>query len=404
MNITDKSIQAYIRQAQKDITKKYVSYSIGNNLWLRVHTKTGNATWLYRVAMPDDNFKSGYKFTFETIGSYPAITLLQAKIKATQIAEVVKSGTNPLEVKKEQEKSKVTFKQIWEKWYAAADIKPLTKERQKSQYKIHLSKIADVPVETITDKLAFDIVIQPILDAGNKIQAKAILSKLKQITKFAYQSHIIESNPFTDRFVIPDNYIVKKKDRERKRTMSFDELTRFLLALEQAYSQNLIDIRYHHFFKLVILLGTRKAELANRKWEHYHNGVLKLTETKTGDDLDIKLPTQAIKLLDELAELRMNDYIFFGSRLNQTHFSIRSILDYFNKVTALANLDDLTVHDLRRTFCSRNSELGERYEYIEKAVNHRIQGTGATYHHSDLLEERFKMLQRWANHVDSITL
>ena len=63
MKITDKSIQAYIRQAQKDTTKKYVYYSIGNNLWLRVHTKTGSSAWRYRIALNDDLVKSGYKFS-----------------------------------------------------------------------------------------------------------------------------------------------------------------------------------------------------------------------------------------------------------------------------------------------------------------------------------------------------
>lgn len=71
MNITDKTIQSYIKQAQKDISKKYVYHSIGNNIWFRVHTKSGNAAWLYRIAMPDNTVKSGYKFTNYTIGTNP---------------------------------------------------------------------------------------------------------------------------------------------------------------------------------------------------------------------------------------------------------------------------------------------------------------------------------------------
>ena len=399
MKITDKSIQAYIRQAQKDTTKKYVYYAIGNNLWLRVHTKTGSSAWRYRIALNDDLVKSGYKFSNTVIGHYPAMTLLQARLKSAELMAQVKTGINPIEAAKQRELSLITLEQIFNKWLTAATIKPLTREKLTGMYNNHLSKIANLPIEQITDKMAWDTIIQPIIDNGNHRQANIVLQKLKQLCTFAYQTHMINNNLF-DRLTIPNEYKTKKI---RERTLSIDELGIFLAALEQAYASALIDIRYHHFIKLTLLLGTRKSELATLKWDCYNQAkqTILLTDTKSGDDLLIKLPTQAIALFEELATQRINQYVFYGMKTDQ-HLSIRTLLTYFNKVTDLAKITELTIHDLRRTFSSRLSGLKYRLELIEKATNHRIQGTAKHYQHDDMLEERYEMLQGWADYLDGL--
>ncbi|HCY38789.1 MAG: Tyr recombinase protein [Pseudomonadota bacterium] len=401
MKITDKSIQAYIRQAQKDTTKKYVYYSIGNNLWLRVHTKTGSSAWRYRIALNDDLVKSGYKFSNTVIGHYPAMSLLQARLKSAELLAQVKTGINPIEAAKQQESNLVTLEQIFNKWLTAATIKPLTREKLTGMYNNHLNKLANLPIERITDKMAWDTIIQPIIDNGNQRQANIVLQKLKQLCTFAYQTHMINSNQF-DRLTIPNEY---KSKKIRERTLSVDELGIFLPALKQAYTTGLIDMRYHHFIKLTLLLGTRKSELATLKWESYNHDkqTILLTETKSGDNLLIKLPRQAITLFEELKTQQINQYIFYGMKANQ-HLSIRTLLTYFNKVTELAGITELTIHDLRRTFSSRLSGLKYRLELIEKATNHRIQGTAKHYQHDDMLEERYEMLQGWADYLDGIVI
>ena len=174
--ITDKTIQSYIRQSQKDTSKKYLYSSVGNNLWLRVHTKTGNAAWLYRIAMPDSSQKTGYKFTYLTIGQYPAITLLQARIKSSELAMQIKSGINPVEQKQQVTKNQTTLKQIWDKWMAIANIKPITRLKLNGMFNNHIIKLANHQIQSITDKMAWDTIIQPILDANNRTQARIVLT------------------------------------------------------------------------------------------------------------------------------------------------------------------------------------------------------------------------------------
>lgn len=404
MSITDKSIQAYIRQAQKDSSKKYKYYSIGNNLWLRVHTKTANAAWLYRIALPDATTKIGYKFSYITIGKYPDITLLESRLKAAELSKQVKAGINPVEAKEIAEKAKITVNQIWEAMINASQLKPRSIENYNGMYRNHIYKIGNLSVTTVNNQLVFNEVIKPILDNGNYRHANMVLCKIKQAFNFAYNTFMIEHMPIDTRLTIPNEF---KARTVRENTILSDDLPVFLKALEQAYQDYMIKITFHHLLKLILMLGTRKTELATAKWEQYNRvkQTLLITDTKTGDDLLIKLPKQAITLLEELYNQRINDYIFFSDKAITSHIEPRSVLKNLNRVIDMyaPALKNLTVHDLRRTFSSRLAGLGFRFELIEKATNHRIQGTAKHYQHDDMLEERYEMLQAWADYLGGLS-
>lgn len=401
MNITDKSIQSYIAKAERDTTKKYKHFSIGNNLWLRVSTKYKRATWLFRVALPDSSQKAGYKFTYYPIGLYPLITFKNARDKTDELNDIVRAGKNPLDLKKQEIESQITLKQIWEKWLAAATLKPGTTAKFPGLFKHHLAKLGDKPFLSITSKEAYNTIIQPILDNGHKAQAKIVVSKLRQLSRFACEAHLINKNNFVD-LVLPEAYKGKK---ERRRTLSIEELHKFLPALDELYDQKVLDIRYHHLIKLTLLLGTRKCELAFLKWENYNQATqtILLTGTKTDDDLLIKLPPQANNLLQELKLQQLNDYAF-PSLTKNAPLCIRSILYNLHKVEARAELEDLTMHDLRRTFSSRLTGLKFRLELVEKALNHQMQGTARHYQFDDMLEERYQMLMTWADFLDNLPI
>lgn len=233
-------------------------------------------------------------------------------------------------------------------------------------------------------------------------QARKVINKLHQLETFAFQSTSIDKKVLTD-FVLANEY-TKQIKKVRNRNLSFDEIEKFLIAIDSRYQKGILDIRYHHFFRLILLIGARKEEVATLTWRQYDrtNSTILLDKTKTDESLLIKLPKQAIQLIEDLANNPNNDYIFYDY-LKDTHFSIRSILYELGKIENETTITPhFQVHDLRRTFCSRLEALGFRREWIEKAVNHKIEGTSKHYQFDALLEQRNKMLQEWANHLDKL--
>ena len=61
-----------------------------------------------------------------------------------------------------------------------------------------------------------------------------------------------------------------------------------------------------------------------------------------------------------------------------------------------------TVHDLRRTATTRLSEMHWEEKWIEKCLNHKTAGVKRIYNRAEYAEDRKRMLQAWADHVDSL--
>lgn len=397
MRITDQTIKSLIIKSTKDKSKKYIFHNIGENLWLRVSTTKSTPTWVFRFCIKDATQASGYKSGSRTIGKYPKITLKQACEISDELNEKLKLGISQLSDKRDES---ITLLEVWNNWLNASELGEPYRKKCEGMFKYHLAKFSETPLKQITDKIAWDKIIKPILDAGHKRQAKHVLGKLKQITRFARETYLIDFVAF-DLLKMPNQYKVK---RERTRTLDTTELEAFLKALEFAYEEQIIDMTNHHLLKLILLLGTRKSELALLTRDKYNtnNNSIVLTETKNSDNLIIRLPKQAIVLFQELMELHRSNYIFPSIQKHNHHICIRSILYNLQKVTKIANINDFCVHDLRRTFSSRLTGLRFRLELIEKATNHRLQGTAKHYQHDSMLEERFEMLEHWANYLDSL--
>lgn len=404
MRITDQTIKKLISSSKNEINTsgepiKYKYHGLGNNLWLRVSTSKLKATWLYRTSFKCNSQKSGYKLGYHTIGKYPNISLKKACDIADELFEKFKLGENPLINKSEEQ---ITLREIWDNWYNSAEIGSTYRKKCDGMFKNHLSIYENTPLIQITDKMVYQNIIKPILDAGHKNQARHVLQKLKQIVRLAKATFLISFSKF-DSVKIPAEF---KTKRERTRTMEDEELAIFLKALDNSLNNNIIDITMHHLIKLILLLGTRKSELALLTWDKYSSKekTIILTETKNSDNLKIKLPQQAIDLIEDMYKLKQSNYVFPSIQNPQKHVCIRSIIYFLNKVTSTVKIENLTVHDLRRTFASRLTTLRFRLELIEKAMNHRLQGTAKHYQHDPMLDERYEMLIKWADHLDQLLL
>lgn len=393
MIITDKTIQANIRDAKKHSTVKYKMYGIGQNLWFRVHTKTGNASWQYRIALKDTSKKSGYKFSYLNLGIYPTLTLQHARIKAMELKEQVKSGINPHQQRKQDARQYKTLGDVFTMWLDQAQIKPAYHKRMIYDYNKHISKLGNTLMVNLTPELVQATIINPILKDNHDAQAKIILSKIKQLATFAYKKMITATDQLAR--LSNDFYTVKP----RQRTLDTKELIAFLEAME---ALKLAPAPYA-YIKLILLLGTRKMELAALKWSNYDRTAktLKLVNTKNNMDLLIKLPDAAIKLLDKLP--RATAYVFPSSKGATPHVSQTYANVQLKLICDKADIDGLTPHDLRRTFVTKLAELQYPHHIIDIAVNHKPAGVNAHYYTSAYLDERHAMLNEWASWLNSLT-
>lgn len=65
-------------------------------------------------------------------------------------------------------------------------------------------------------------------------------------------------------------------------------------------------------------------------------------------------------------------------------------------------MEPFTIHDMRRTASTQLQEHSWDEDVVEKALNHQKGGVAGIYNRAEYAKERTRMLQWWADYVDSI--
>ena len=92
------------------------------------------------------------------------------------------------------------------------------------------------------------------------------------------------------------------------------------------------------------------------------------------------------------------DYVFCSMQRSNTMLSATTL----NRMLEYIDLKGVTAHDFRATASTVLNEKGYSEDWIEKQLAHSHQNkTRASYNHAQYLNDRRKMLQDWADMVDT---
>lgn len=122
------------------------------------------------------------------------------------------------------------------------------------------------------------------------------------------------------------------------------------------------------FFLLCLLVGCRRSEGLTLKWADLDlaGGLWHKSRTKTGFAHTIPIPRSLLERLDALP--RINDWVF---ATQQGHWCRSMASERWTLIRRAAGLDDVTIHDLRRTCASWLCVQGTNLAVIGRGVlNH----------------------------------
>jgi integrase len=174
----------------------------------------------------------------------------------------------------------------------------------------------------------------------------------------------------------PAHGIKKFTEKSRDRFLSKEEIGRFLEALEREPSDTIRD-----FFMVALLTGTRKQEILNMRWADidFKEGTWNLTDPiKSRDPQKVILSGPVIEILQLREDKNPNGlpWVFPGkSGTDRLKDPRRGWVRILNR----AGLENLRIHDLRRTFGSWQAITGASLLIIGKSLNHRNQSTTQIY-------------------------
>jgi integrase len=137
------------------------------------------------------------------------------------------------------------------------------------------------------------------------------------------------------------------------------------------------------FFLLALLTGARRANVqAMRKSEiSLSEGVWRIPMTKNGTSQNVTLSPEAMAVLASRMESVEGDFIFPGT--GRTGHLVEPKTAWA-RILKNASLENLRIHDLRRTLGSWQAKSGASLTIIGKSLNHKTHQATAIYARLDL--------------------
>lgn len=205
---------------------------------------------------------------------------------------------------------------------------------------------------------------------GGSGTARRTTGLLGGILTYAVEISVIDSNPALG--------VKRTPDQKRERFLSDDEMNRVGLALTDAESDG-ANVLAVAAIRLFMLTGCRKSEILSLRRDEvdFQTRHLRLTDAKTGPR-SVPLNDAAIRILEDLPRIGSSPFVFPSDSASG---HIRDVQYLWRKIRKTADVEDVTIHDLRRTFGSKVLASGFSTYMVQKLLGHRDIRTTQIYAH-----------------------
>ncbi|HDL7750571.1 TPA: integrase arm-type DNA-binding domain-containing protein [Yersinia enterocolitica] len=369
----------------------------GNGLYLDVRP-SGVKTWRYRYWITPT--KDGRY----TIGSYPAVSLAEARRLREWAREQVKNGIAPKEAKAvERDIAKAenanTFEIVAKEWLDKKGehwAKNSKNQITGFMYNDIFPAIGAMPMREINASHILKI-IRDLESRG----AKSVAVKVRQWCSAIFCYGVATLRADSDPAAALRGAIIVPKT-EHSRPLTGDELRDYYLRLDSSTGNQATIIA----LRILPLVFVRQAELRSAEWSHidFDNAewVIPPELMKMGRMHRVPLSAPVISLLNELKKITGNRrWLFPNTRLNNTYMGASTLnraivqLGYARTV--------ITTHDFRATASTRLHEMGYRHEVIERQLAHVEKNrVSAAYNHAEYMPERRQLMEEWGQWVTGL--
>lgn len=383
-----KSLRPTPQAIEKKRADKYTDGD-GLQLWVRY---TGVKSWVkaYRWNSKQQTY---------TIGTYPAISLAEARQINSDIQDLIKRGINPKEQKKEQEAKKdnsLLFNTIAQRWHdeRKAHIAHTTYSRDYSQYERDIKP-------AIGNMLITEITPPDILAIGKAVEARGATDMARrairqtgQIFKQAIREGLVTFNPANDLTEALQPRKVKHHSR-----ITAQQLPKLLQDID-SYDGDIL-VRLGLWFMCYTFVRTQ--ELRFMEWSEidYKNKVWRIPAEKMKMERPhlVPLAPQVMKLLKQIKKLGFSDkYVFFNTTTHKPY----STNAFITALWRMGYKGRMTGHGFRGLASTTLHEQGYRHDAIELQLAHEQENKiSKAYNGAQHLPYRVQMMKDWADHVDN---
>ena len=373
--------------------------------------KLADEKGLYLEIMPNSakywrmKYRFGGKEKRLALGVYPEIGLKEARAKRDEARKLLADGTDPGETRKAMKAAQIadaeTFEVVAREWFAKNAASWAENHGNRVIRRLErdiFPWLGNAPIRGI-DAPKLLGALRRIEERGAVETAHRALQNCGQVFRYAIATGRAERDLSADlKGALPPvkgGHFAAVTDPKQ-----VAELLRAIDAYQGTFTVQCA-------LKLAPLFFVRPGELRQAEWKDFdlEAAEWRYTVTKTGTAHIVPLANQAVAILQELhAATGHGRYVFPSAR---TPNGSRPMSD----VALLAALrrmgfdkDETSVHGFRALARTILDEvLGFRPDFIEHQLAHAVRDpNGRAYNRTAHLPERKKMMQSWADYLDSL--
>ncbi len=334
--------------------------------------------------------RSGGRAQRQTIGTYPRVTLVEARDRALETLRAADRGIVGLG-KRSLVREDLTLQQLVDA-YIARHLKPNAKSWNniKSYFvgsRKQVSRIHHLLPRRVSEIAKADVVdvIDAIMAEGKPQSAVNLLRYIKMLFNWAADRDLVPANPF-ERIRPP------ARTRERDRVLSDLEIAAVWHASFQLMTP------YGQMYRTFLLTGQRRSEVSTMRWSEITGDTWVIPREKVKKDRAHAVPlTQTARdTLASLTNYGAEAFIFTttGGQSSSSNFA-----KVKREIDRLSGASGWTIHDIRRTVRSKFAELRVAREVARKVMNHEDGKVDRIYNRHEYLIEKREALARWEENL-----
>ncbi|MFH0783187.1 MAG: integrase arm-type DNA-binding domain-containing protein [Pseudomonadota bacterium] len=354
-------------------------------------------------------FRWDYRFAGKrktlALGVYPDISLKEAREKHEDMRRLLARDIDPMEFKKQkklevQAEVKNAFETVAREWFIKNKLVWTEKHAETIISRLQnniFPWLGKCDISALTAPMLLEV-LRRIEDRGAHETAHRVKQICGQVFRYAIATGRAERDPSFDL----RGALTPTRSKSMATITDPEKIGALMVAID-GYQGSIIT---RCALKLAPLTFVRPGELRHSEWSEINldkaEWKIPAEKMKMRTTHIVPLSLQAITVLGEIKPLTGNSkYVFPSLRSGTRPMSNNTIL------AALRNMgygkDEMTGHGFRAMASTILHEQGWPSDIIERQLAHAERNNiKAAYNHAQHLPERRRMMQKWADYLDSL--
>lgn len=380
-------------RAAKPLEKDYVLVD-GDGLQMRVRIN-GSKLWNFNYYHPVTKKRINMG-----LGTYPELSLAQARKMTIEARELLATGIDPKEQRdnlKQAKKAETehTFQNVATAWYELKkdSVTPAYAEDIWRSLTLHVfPDLGTTPISAISAPQVINL-LRPLETKGSLETVKRLSQRLNEIMTYGVNSGLIHANPLSG-----IRSVFKKPKKKNMPALAPDELKELMVAIANAS----IKRTTRCLIEWQLNTMTRPAEAATTRWEDidFEKKIwtIPAERMKKRRIHIVPLTDQALALLEAIKPYSGHrEYVFPADRDPRTHCNSQTANMALKRMGFEGRL---VSHGMRSMASTILNEHGLDPELIEVALAHVDKDeVRSAYNRAEYIERRRPMMAWWSEHI-----